>query len=119
MAGLIAAVEFLNAIGMDRVEGRVRFLRQRLEAGLRGMPGVEVMSPSGEDLATGMVSFAMDGVDSLALQRHLARVAAVRTRVISEYEYGWMRLSTHIYNLPGEVDRALELLNDVRRNGLS
>ncbi len=119
MAGLIAAVEFLNAIGMDRVEGRVRYLRQRLEAGLRGMPGVRVVSPVEEDLATGMVSFSLDGVDSLILQRHLARSAAVRTRVISEYEYGWMRLSTHIYNLPGEVDRALELLDDVRRNGLS
>ena len=66
-----------------------------------------------------MVSFAMEGVDSLALQRHLARVASVRTRVISEYDYGWMRLSTHVYNLPEEVDRVVELLDDVRRNGLS
>ncbi|MBT8395983.1 MAG: aminotransferase class V-fold PLP-dependent enzyme [Gemmatimonadetes bacterium] len=119
MAGLLAAVEFLNAVGMDRVEARVRFLRKRLEEGLRGMPGVEVVSPADDDLATGMVSFALDGVDSLALQRHLARSAKVRTRVISEYDYGWMRLSTHIYNLPGEVDRGLELLDDVRRNGLS
>jgi selenocysteine lyase/cysteine desulfurase len=83
------------------------------------MPGVEVTSPEQEDLSTGMVSFAMEGVDSLALQRHLASVAAVRTRVISEYDYGWMRLSTHVYNLPGEIDRVVELLDDVRRNGLS
>jgi len=60
---------------------------------LRAMPGVEVKSPAQEDLSSGMVSFAMQGVDSLALQRHLARVAAVRTRVISEYDYGWMRLA--------------------------
>jgi isopenicillin-N epimerase len=119
MAGLMAAVEFLNTLGMDRVEGRIRHLRKRLEEALRNIPGVEVQSPAQEDLSTGMVSFAMEGVDSLALQRHLARVAAVRTRVISEYDYGWMRLSTHVYNLPGELDRVVDLLDDVRRNGLS
>lgn len=119
MAGLIAAVEFLNTLGMARVEARIRYLRGRLEEALRAMPGVEVKSPAQEDLCSGMVSFAMQGVDSLALQRHLARVAAVRTRVISEYDYGWMRLSTHVYNLPGELDRVVELLEDVWRNGLS
>ena len=46
-------------------------------------------------------------------------MVAVRTRVISEYDYGWMRLSTHIYNQPGELDRFVDLLDDVRRNGLS
>jgi selenocysteine lyase/cysteine desulfurase len=119
MAGLLAAVEFLNTLGMTRVEARIRYLRLRLEKALRDMPGVEVASPEPDDMTSGMVSFAMEGVDSLDLQRHLARVAAVRTRVISEYDYGWMRLSTHVYNLPGEVDRVIGLLDEVRRNGLS
>lgn len=118
MVGLLAAVEFLGMIGMTRVEARVRYLQGRLDQALRSLPGVRVVSPSGGELSTGMVSFGMEGVDSLALQRHLAQVANVRTRVISEYDYGWMRLSTHIYNLPDEVDRVVELLDDVRRNGL-
>lgn len=119
MAGLLAAVEFLSVLGMSRVEARIRYLRSRLEGQLREMPGVRVVTPRREALATGMVSFALEGVDSLELQRHLARVASVRTRVISEYGYGWMRLSTHVYNLPAEVDRVIGLLDDVRRNGLS
>jgi len=98
MAGLLSAVEFLNALGMEKVEARIRYLRRRLEDPLRDMPGVTVVSSIQEEISTGMVSFAMEGVDSLALQRHLARVAAVRTRVISEYDYGWIRFSTHIYN---------------------
>jgi isopenicillin-N epimerase len=118
MAGILAAISFLNTLRMDRVEARIRYLRQSLESGLRGMDGVYVASPSDEALATGMVSFAIDGVDSLALQRHLARVGNVRTRVIGEYGYGWMRLSTHVYNLPQDVDRVLELLDEVRRNGI-
>ena len=118
MAGLLAAVEFLNAVGMERIEARVRHLRARLEEGIRSLSGVTVATPLSEELKAGMVAFSLEGVDSLELQRHLARVASVRTRVIGEYDYGWMRLSTHLYNLPGEVDRAVDLLEDVARNGI-
>jgi hypothetical protein len=38
--------------------------------------------------------------------------------VIGEYDYGWMRLSTHIYNLPADVDRVLEEIDLVARRGL-
>ena len=117
MAGLLAAVEFLTALGMDRIEARVRYLRAYLEKGLRGLPGVRVVTPNQEDLKVGMVSFSLEGVDSLELQRHLARVARIRTRVIGEYDYGWMRLSTHFYNNPIEVDRTMALLDEVVRMG--
>jgi len=117
MAGLLAAVEFLNTLGMERIEARVRYLRARLEDGIRSLPGVTVVTPEPEALKGGMVSFALDGVDSLQLQRHLGRVAKLRTRVIGEYDYGWMRLSTHLYNQHEEVDRAIELLGEVARGG--
>ncbi len=65
-----------------------------------------------------MISFELAGVESGTLQGHLARTANIRTRVIGEYGYGWMRLSTHIYNLPAEVDRALEEIDAVARRGI-
>ena len=118
MVALLAAVEFLNTVGMDRIEARVRYLRGRLEEGIRRLPRVTVPTPSAEDLKAGMVAFSLEGIDSLALQRHLARTARVRTRVIGEYDYGWMRLSTHLYNLPREVDAVLSLLEDAARAGV-
>lgn len=118
MAGLLAAVEFLDTLGMARIEGRVRFLRKYLEDGIRSIPGVALASPVQEELKAGMISFSLKGVDSLELQRYLARAARIRTRVIGEYDYGWMRLSTHIYNQPREIDQALDLLDQVARRGL-
>lgn len=118
MAGLLAAAEFLQALGMARVEARVRHLRRRLQEGLRSLPGVEVVTPADEPLNAGMVSFTMDGVAALDLQAHLARTRRVRTRVISEYGYGWMRLSTHVYNRPEEVDEVLRLLDGAARRGV-
>lgn len=118
MAGLLAAVEFLQAIGMERVEARVRYLRRLLQDGLKEIPGVSVTTPESDELATGMVAFRMDGVDSLDLQAHLARTERVRTRVISEYGHGTMRLSTHIYNRPDELHRVLALLEEAARSGV-
>jgi isopenicillin-N epimerase len=110
LAGLDAALRFQQSIGIDRIEQRVRELRRRVLDGLAALPRVRITSPSGDALGAGMVSFRIDGVESLALQSRLAQAANVRTRVISEYGYGWMRLSPHIYNTAAELDRVVELL---------
>ena len=110
LAGLLAAAEFMQVLGMTRVEARIRYLSGLLRAALEQVPGVTVVTPRQEELRAGMVSFSVDGVPSLDLQADLARTDKVRTRVISEYGYGWMRLSTHVYNHPGEIERVVDLI---------
>ena len=110
MAGLLAAIRFHEAIGRERIEKRARMLRNRLRAGLAALPRVRIMSPAREDMVAGMVTFKVDGLESLELQKRLADAANVRTRVIGEYDYGWMRLSPFIYNSPAEIDRVLGLI---------
>jgi isopenicillin-N epimerase len=117
-AGLLAAVSFMDAIGLERVEARGRYLRDMLESGLRSIPGVMVVTPADEALKGSMVSFSIDGVESAEVQRHLSRSARIRTRVIGEYGYGWMRLSTHVYNNPTEIERVLVLIDETARNGI-
>ncbi len=117
LAGLDAAVRFHDAVGTDRVEARVRYLRRRLRAGLEALPGIAIATPEDETLSAGVVSFELDDIESLELQRRLAREANVRTRVVAEYGYGWMRLAPHIYNTEGEVDRVVELIASLRSAG--
>lgn len=112
LAGLDAAIRFQEAIGTDRIEARVAELRTRILDGLMMMPRVAVMSPAADALGAGMVSFRVDGMESNELQRRLAEAANIRTRVIGEYDYGWMRLSPHIYSMPAEIDRVLSLIAD-------
>lgn len=118
MAGLLAAVEYHRALGPDRIEARARHLAGHLRNALRPIPGLEILTPEAPELAAAMISFRLEGIDSLRLQTHLARTANVRTRVIGEYDLGWMRLSTHIYNTADELDRVAGLLDDVARQGL-
>ncbi len=118
LAGLLAAVEWTTAIRMPRIEARIRYLRSMLETGLRSIDGVQVVTTPEEGLKGGMVSFLVNGLESAALQRHLSRTANVRSRVIGEYDYRWMRLSTHVYNSPEQVTRVLELVADTARSGI-
>ncbi len=110
LAGLLAAVGFHEAIGPDRVYARIAELHARLDAALRTTPGVRVVSPRPGPLVAGMVSFAVEKLPALELQQRLEQKANMRTRVIGEYDYGWMRLSPHIYNSPAELDRAVALI---------
>ncbi len=118
LAGLLAAIEFQEVIGRDRIEARIRYLHSELKRELADVPGVQVVSPQDVSLSSGMISFRMHGVDSLSLQRYLARSANIRTRVIGEYDYGWMRLSTHIYNTRSDLERVMGLIRGVSVDGL-
>ncbi|HEX9108061.1 MAG TPA: aminotransferase class V-fold PLP-dependent enzyme, partial [Longimicrobiales bacterium] len=110
LAGLLAAIGFHEAIGPARVYDRIRELRRRLDDGLRAMPGIRVVSPRDDALVAGMVSFAVEKMPALELQARLEKGANMRTRVISEYGYGWMRLSPHVYTSQADVERALALI---------
>jgi selenocysteine lyase/cysteine desulfurase len=116
LAGFLAALHFHEAIGADAIELRIRELRRRIIDGLSGIPGIQFMSPQGDEHAAGMVAFRMAMVPALELQRRLSEITApegtplagehlrIRTRVVSEYQLGWMRLSPHIYNSMEEID---------------
>ena len=103
LAGLSAALAFHHSLGPDRVYARIAFLRDRLIRGLRELARVRIVSPSDSG---GMVSFVVDGLDSLELQKKLG-AKNVRTRVIGEYKYGYMRLSPHVYTSVEEIDRVV------------
>jgi selenocysteine lyase/cysteine desulfurase len=124
LAGLDAALRFHHTIGSDRIHARIRELRARLASGLLQNPRVRMMSPQDDDRVAGMVSFKLDGIDSLELQRRLAQIDAgggrqlrIRTRVIGEYDYGWMRLSPHIYNTSAEIDQTIRMIEVAAQDG--
>jgi selenocysteine lyase/cysteine desulfurase len=114
LAGLRAAVAFQQAIGREAIEARVHYLAARLDAALRKIPGVRVVSPRRAEFRAGMVSFTMDGVPAATLQRELGR-DRIRTRVIAEGDLGYLRLSTHLYVLPRDLERVAGRLAELAR----
>jgi selenocysteine lyase/cysteine desulfurase len=111
LAGLLAALRFHRALGAARVQARIGELRSLLVDGLRTVPGLELVTNPESTRSAGLVSFRVPGIESLALQQQLAEQANIRTRVVGEYGYGWMRLSPHVYTAPVELARTVELIH--------
>jgi cysteine desulfurase/selenocysteine lyase len=112
--GLAAAVEYLSALGMDRVAAHDAELTARAAEGLRALDGVRVFGaqkPSG-----GLVSFNVDGLHPYDVGNHLsAHGIMVRTGVHCAMPFadslgvvGTVRASFAVYSTPEEVDRLIE-----------
>lgn len=105
--GLGAAIRFLQRIGMQNVWARDSALSSRLYNGLVQIPGVQVLSPADEAMRSAMITLSHRDIPYLNLQEHL-NTFNLRTRSVSEGGLAALRISTHIYNTPEEVDRVLE-----------
>jgi selenocysteine lyase/cysteine desulfurase len=112
LVGLLAAVRFHHAIGGPRVHARIRELRHHLIQRLASNPRVKLESGIDDREFAGMVSFTVNGIPALELQSRLGE-KNVRTRVVGEYGYNWMRLSASVYNTIEQVERVAELIRGV------
>jgi selenocysteine lyase/cysteine desulfurase len=134
MAGATAAVEFLADLApggattrrerleasLAAVAGHEDRLRERVEDGLRGLPGVTLHSRAATRTPTVLVTF--DGHDAESVSRHLA-TRGVNAPAGSFYAYepakrlglgeaGGLRLGLAPYSDDSDVDRLLEALAD-------
>ena len=112
-AGFQAAVDFHNLIGPERVERRIRWLGDRLYDGLSRVSGVVLKSATDPALRAPLVSFTVNGWTTDDLIKALWDRAMVRVRHVAEYDYHWVRLSTHVYSTPEEVDRVVALVGEL------
>jgi selenocysteine lyase/cysteine desulfurase len=102
MAGIEAAVGFVERIGIERIQARVEVLTARLTAGLRGIPGYRLVTPSAPGCSLGVVVGRFEGLDHQKLHDRLYhghRIAGAPT--------GGLRLCPHIYNTQADVDRVV------------
>ena len=105
--GLGAAMNFLQKIGMENIWKRDQSLSTRLFNGLKSIPYISVLSPESSTERSALVTFKHEKVPYGDLQRRLDTYK-LRTRGVGEGGVNALRISTHLYNTPEEVDRALE-----------
>ncbi len=113
--GLGAAVGFVERLGSAAIWERDRSLSTRLFRGLQEIPGVTVLSPQRDDMRSAMITFQHASLPYPALEEHL-NAYHLRTRPVSEGGLVALRVSTHIYNSPEEVDRVLEGVRSVKKH---
>ncbi len=123
---LSGALDYLNAVGMPALRDHEQELVQRLITGLKTFPGTRVLGPEQADGRASPVSFVVEGADPLLVAQLLDQEGiAVRAGGMCAHplSYGWIgmdavRVSPYLYNTIAEVNRFLDIAEDVVRHRL-
>ena len=127
IAGLLAGIEWVQRRGVAALHQHESALADRLIAGIRGIAGVTIHSPTvGERV--GIVTITCAGMSAADLATQLERRHQVLTRaglhcapgaheVLGTLEAGAVRLSTGWATTESEIDRAVLALADLCSGG--
>lgn len=120
LLGTGAAARYARELGLEAIRDRIRELASRLREGLAGIQGVRVLdrgpelcgivtaSVSGQE-AGGLVQALRDrGINTSSITRHSAVLDFEEKGVESA-----LRISPHAYTTESEVDRFLEVLEEL------
>ncbi len=121
--GLGAAVQYLNALGMENVRAHERQMVAYALEKLESVEGVRVVGPANPDLRGGVAAFEIAGVHPHDVAQIFDRegicVRAGHHCAMPLHEYYGLaattRASFYVYNVPEEVDRLIETLGKVRQ----
>jgi L-cysteine/cystine lyase len=113
-AGVAAAADFHRQVGRQRIEARLRSLNEQLYRGLSQMPDrAQLLTPAEGASRLSMVTFRPQQLAYREFNNRAAR-AGFRLRVVPESDLNAIRVSTHIYNSPAEIDRFLAFVAETR-----
>ncbi|MCB0697394.1 MAG: aminotransferase class V-fold PLP-dependent enzyme [Chitinophagaceae bacterium] len=108
--GVIAAVGFMNSIGMENVTARIKYLGGYLQERLIALDDkVRLLTPTEPRSFCGINSFRIKGTNYKDFYKKCA-AADIRIRAVPEDGMDCLRISTHIYNNKKEIDAFMELL---------
>ncbi|GIT79393.1 cysteine desulfurase [Leifsonia sp. LS1] len=119
---LAAAVDYLDAVGMEAIAAHEEALGGRMLAALAEIPGVRVLGPGAGTPRVGLASFVVDGIHSHDVGQFLDdRGIAVRVghhcAQPVHRRFGATastRISTYLYNTADDVDAAVAAVADAR-----
>ncbi|MBK9265042.1 MAG: aminotransferase class V-fold PLP-dependent enzyme [Polyangiaceae bacterium] len=133
VVGLMSALSFLRAIGMDAVRKHELELTRKAIAGMQALGGITIYGNPSPEARLGVISFNVEGVSELMTAAVLSEEGGIAVRngrfcahiymdkllrihhgETGELPTGAVRASFGIYNDESDVDRFLEELKRVR-----
>lgn len=113
-AAIRPALSFLHSIGLDNIYARDRMLSDYLKDRLEEMPGIHLGTSRDYSLSSpGITSFGVEGWDAGLIRAILDGKARIRVSTDQRNDHDMVRVSTHFYNTPGEIDKLIDVLKAV------
>lgn len=114
--GLGAAIDYVSAIGLARIETHNLGLRNTLFERLAGLNRIRLMSPPPGALSSPLVALELpSAVDSRVLQNRLLENHDVMVKRVPNVWFNGIRLSTHLFNSEQDVERFRNALDSELR----
>lgn len=108
--GIVAAVEFMEGIGMRNINGRIKYLGSYLQERLLDMEEhVDLLTPTEERSYCGINSFKFKQKDYDAFYKRCGK-DKIRIRKVPENGINCLRVSTHIYNSKADIDKLMDVV---------
>lgn len=106
--GLGAAIDYVRAIGIGKIETHNLELRNRLSDMLGGVRQARIVSPAPGPLATPLLTLQLrDGVDPRELIGRMLEKHQVALKALPRLPNG-LRFSMHLFNSLQDIERAVE-----------
>ena len=121
--GMSAAIDYLNAIGLEAIHRHEQLLIEKAYAALRQIDGLQLLGPTPEH-RSGLISFAFDRIHAHEFAQVLNDRFGVAVRAGHHCTQPLHKLlgitastraSFYLYNRPEDVDRLVEGIVEVQR----
>ena len=99
------AIAFHNAIGTRRKEARLRYLQNYWTSKVRGIPNVELYTPTDPARSCAIANVGIQGMDPLELAKRLLENDKIFTVGYDQAGVHGVRVTPHLFTQPRELDR--------------
>lgn len=124
LAGLLAGLEFLEEIGLEKIREHEAALTKRLHKGLMEIPGVTIYGPPLGEERVPIVSFAVEGFESheigFILDRHYQicvrsglHCSPLAHETVGTTEAGLVRASIGYFNTEADLDALVGAVREI------
>lgn len=111
--GLGTAIDFINEIGIDRINDRSYELKTYLRDRLNTNPKFKLKSPAGNDVSCAIQSVEMVGKSVVKAKNELFEQFGIDCRPMSGFGLNALRISLPVYITKGDIDYLVEALEAV------
>ena len=111
--GIGAALDLQLAIGKTNIEARARELATRLRSGLSEIHGVRLATSLDPRFSANLTTFALGDRAPPDIAKALLDRAGIVVRTVKTETVNGIRVSTHFYNHPDEIDRLLSVVRSL------
>ena len=109
------AVDFHNMIGSQRKEERLRYLKNYWLSRATEIKGFKSFTSSKDEFSCAIATVNIDGVENLGSK--LQRGYQIHTTSIKHEGVDGVRITPNVYTSLKELDRLVEALNSISKNG--